>query len=187
MISIITPTYKRPEKLRKAIESTLNNTVKIYHLICSDGKDKETEKVCSEYNVNYSYTKHIGNWGCYQRNFLLECISEEGWTLFLDDDNYLEVGALDTLIEHTKENIGIIIGQIKHELAGWLPVTNDIKLGQIDTLNLFIRSEIAKKIKWDGSYYEHDFGYILQCSALCLLMGYRLIYIQDIIGYHGEK
>lgn len=30
-------------------------------------------------------------------------------------------------------------------------------------------------------------NYIIQCYALCLLMGYKLIYIQDIIGFHGEK
>jgi glycosyltransferase involved in cell wall biosynthesis len=187
MISIIAPTYNRPEKLRKAIESTLSNSTEIKHYVCSDGYDYEVEKICVEYQIEYFYTKHIGNWGCFQRNYLLDKISNEGWLLYLDDDNYLDKSAIDNLVNNIKSETGIIIGQIKHELAGWIPQRNEIKLGKIDTLNMFIRSEIAKKIKWDGTYYEHDYGYIIQCNALCLLMGYKLIHIQDIIGFHGGK
>jgi len=99
--SIITPTYKRNDKLARAVLSVLHQTHNDWEMIIiNDSPDdmgySSFEKTIS--NKRIVYLKNIKNEGVnYSRNRALDNVSQNSdWVIFLDDDDYLAPDALAT-------------------------------------------------------------------------------------------
>lgn len=97
--SIITPTFKRKELLKRAVASLQAQTYKDWEmLIVNDSPYDESYKefAVSLNDARIRYYCNDSNHGVnYSRNFALERISADSkWVIFLDDDDYL---APDTL------------------------------------------------------------------------------------------
>ena len=95
LVSVITPTYKRPEKLPRAIDSVLNQTYPNVEIIVVDDNNpdtegrKLTEEIMAEYedNPRVKYIKHEKNKnGSAARNTGARNSSAK-YLAFLDDDD----------------------------------------------------------------------------------------------------
>lgn len=91
IFSVVIPTYNRADKLRRCLDSLLNQTFKAFEvLVCDDGSKDETGAVAAEYskkglNLRYFYQE---NWGgpARPRNIGIAEASAP-WVCFLDSDD----------------------------------------------------------------------------------------------------
>ncbi len=102
VFSIITPTFKRPGLLKRAIESVKNQSFSDYeHIIIDDANDQETEKVVNSFNdrkiLFHRHTVRRGAAGGYNSGIKL---SHGKFILFLDDDDEYLPSFLETV--HTQ-------------------------------------------------------------------------------------
>lgn len=102
--SIITPTYKRADKLARAVASLQSQTYSDWEMIIindSPNDESYTSFASSVNDPRIHYHVNRTNSGVnFTRNFALEKVSAESkWIIFLDDDDYLAPDALVTLHE----------------------------------------------------------------------------------------
>jgi len=117
LISVIIPTYKRPDLLNKAIESVKKQTYKNVEIIVVDDNEpgsiyrEETEnKISSHLNKNLIYIKHEKNrGGCAARNTGIKN-SRGDYIAFLDDDDIWLPDKLERQLKLFKQNdnLGIV-------------------------------------------------------------------------------
>ena len=181
-VTIITPTYKRLEKLREAIESVLVQTYANWeHIIVSDSYDKNVEELIERMNdsrIQYHYTFKLNVMGNYQRNYALKYATGE-YVLYLDDDNIIYEHCLRTMTDgFTSDDIGYVICPIKY--------VNTIKNPQkgfvyreIDLLNYMVRRRLVEKV-W-GQCVHAIADYILIDEIRAISKGN---YIEEYIGDH---
>ena len=88
-VSVIIPTYNRPQALHRAIESTLAQTLApLEILVCEDGSSAETEQIITSFNhpqVRWLPALHAGR-PAMPRNRGIHAAQGE-WLAFLDDDD----------------------------------------------------------------------------------------------------
>lgn len=97
--SIITPTYKRKEKLTRAVASLIAQTYKDWEMIIINDSPQDTSYIDFASSINDARIHyHVNdynrgkNFSC---NFALDKVSADSqWIIFLDDDDYF---APDTL------------------------------------------------------------------------------------------
>lgn len=111
--SIITPSYRRYEKLVRAIDSLLHQTHNEWEMIIINDSPDDLSYLKIESNLQDSrihYFVNTTNRGVnYSRNYAMDKVAvDSDWIIFLDDDDYLAPDALSevyTLIkQHTKVN-----------------------------------------------------------------------------------
>jgi len=90
-ISVILPTYNRVDKLKKALESLINQTYKNLEIIVSDNHSEDgTEELCREFAAKDSriqYYRQSENIGMIvNTNFVANKITGEYWLGMCDDD-----------------------------------------------------------------------------------------------------
>lgn len=93
-VSVLIPTYKRPEKLKRAVESVLNQSYQDFKIIISDNASgDETENVVSNLikrDIRIEYYKQSENIGMNPNfNFLISKVNTPFFCLLTDDDYYL--------------------------------------------------------------------------------------------------
>lgn len=98
--SIITPTYKRVDKLTRAAESVLGQTYTDWEMIVVNDSPDDTNYASFEKSITdprIVYLKNEKNEGVnFSRNRALDSISKDSdWIIFLDDDDYLAPDALE--------------------------------------------------------------------------------------------
>jgi glycosyltransferase involved in cell wall biosynthesis len=115
MISVIITTHKRPEKLKKAIQSVINQTYRDWELIIVDDNSKDaTEKtVLSFKDIRIKYLRRTRNFGCdtQPKNDGIKASTGE-YIAFLDDDNEYRPEHLAILLKELEadEHFGVVYG-----------------------------------------------------------------------------
>lgn len=99
--SIITPTYRRSDKLVRAVNSAMSQTYKDWEMIIvndSPSDDSYTAFASSINDPRIHYHVNLVNEGVnFTRNYALKKISADSkWVIFLDDDDYLSPDTLQT-------------------------------------------------------------------------------------------
>ena len=107
--SIITPTYKRVNKLTRAVESVLGQTYTDLEMIIINDSPDDTEYSSFEKNISdprIIYLKNEKNEGVnFSRNRALDNISNNSsWVIFLDDDDWFVNDTLITFKKLTEQN-----------------------------------------------------------------------------------
>lgn len=153
--SIITPTFKRSDKLARAVSSLLNQTYKDWEVIIVNDSptDSSYESFVSTINdPRIHYHVNTTNKGVnFSRNYGLSKVSADSkWVIFLDDDDYF---APDTLL--TFHNLILLNSKEK-----WF-VTNRAKTNG-EPLTKFPKSDkeynyafdylITKRLKGDATH-----------------------------------
>jgi len=190
LFSILTPTYKRYDELKVAIESVMNQTYQNFEMIiCSDGYDNEVENIIKEYNsekIKYSFTEKTNDYGSTQRNYLTK-ISNGKYLIYLDDDNVIYQNCLQTIVDNLDSNTGMIIFKIDYDgLDHNLPIGNEIILGKIDTLNIVVDKYYTKYAIW-YNYVGHDYEFIKICENNIINHNKNIKFIPNILGRHIDK
>lgn len=188
--SIIIPTYKRIELLNRAMNSVKDQDYENYEvIICSDGYSEEDKQCVLNMNdnrfiYNFIEKKEFKNWGHAQRNAMhSKCTGD--YTIWLDDDNTIEKDYLSfSNNELINDQYGMLVYKIKHNACGIIPRYKNITYGNIDTLNVMIRTDIAKKTEW-GMSYDADFFAIKNMEKKCLENNLIIVYFEKIIGVHN--
>jgi len=127
--SIITPTYKRADKLIRAVNSLRNQTFGDWEMIIVNDSPTEPDYDKFERTINdprIRYLKNTKNEGVnYSRNRALDEVSiHSDWTIFLDDDDYLAPDALETLHELIRTHGGITWFVTNRAYKDGTPTTN---------------------------------------------------------------
>ncbi|WP_436870168.1 glycosyltransferase family 2 protein [Staphylococcus shinii] len=124
-VSVIMPTYNNGTKLKRTIDSVLNQTMnnKEYELIIVDDHSNdngETMKIIKEYKNSIRFKqlkKNSGN-ASVPRNTGLK-MSKAEYVFFLDSDDYIHERTLEDLYNYGKENNSdLIIGKYGVEGKG---------------------------------------------------------------------
>lgn len=181
-VTIITPTYKRLEKLKEAIESVLGQTYTNWeHIVVSDSYDKNVEELIERMNdprIQYHYTFKLNVMGNYQRNYALKYATGE-YVLYLDDDNIIYENCLRTMFGgFTSDEIGYVICPIKY-----VDTIKNPKEGfvyrEIDLLNYMVKRKLVERV-W-GQCVHASADYILIDKIRTISKG---IYLEEYIGDH---
>ena len=109
---IIIPTYKRAEKLKRAVDSVLSqNYEHVTSIIVNDSPSDDSYTSFKEiyaHNPQIIYLVNEKNQGVnFSRNRALDHAEKNSWIIFLDDDDYLAPGTLKMFVSlinnHKKE------------------------------------------------------------------------------------
>lgn len=153
--SIITPTYRRKEKLKRAVDSLLAQTYKDWEMIIiNDSPSDETYRdfASSINDARIHYHINPKNSGVnVSRNHGLDKLSADSkWVIFLDDDDYL---APDTLMMFSRLILtegGAKWFMTNRAYKNGVPVT---RAPRSDTLYTYIWNYlILKKIQGDATH-----------------------------------
>lgn len=160
--SIITPTYKRSDKLARAVNSTILQTHNDWEMIIvNDSPDDRSyesfEKTISDPRIHYF--KNEQNSGVnFSRNRALDSVSKNSdWIIFLDDDDYLSPDALSTFLSLIQ----------KHLENNWF-ITNRALSDGNPTTN-FPKSDAEYSYAWDYLILKRGKGDATHCLSTKLI------------------
>lgn len=113
MLSVIVPVYNVASMLRRCIESLFCQSFTDYELLLvDDGSTDDSGKICEDYAAMDQRVRvfHKTNGGVSSaRNLGLERARGE-WILFLDADDTLLPGGLQTLVDGISEEVDFVMG-----------------------------------------------------------------------------
>ena len=112
-ITVIIPTYNREKLLLKAIDSVLNQTIKVDEIIVvDDGSNDDTKCIIKNLDIRYIYQKNSGVSSA--RNLGIKLASND-WICFLDsDDIWIETKIEKQILFH-EENKNILFSHTSEE------------------------------------------------------------------------
>lgn len=202
-VSVIVPTYGRPEHLARAIESVLNQTYKKWELIVVDDNNpdteerEETEKVMQRYsgNPNIYYLQHPQNKnGSAARNTGLRQATGK-YISFLDDDDEYFPERLQKCVEIMENNRNSSCGGVYTGCDFWRNGKRyysytSVKSGRYieETLkctfmlcsgsNLFVKADILRELNgFDETFIRHqDYEFLVR-----FFRKYELIAIPEVL------
>ena len=195
-VSIVTPTYKRAPKLKRAIDSCLNQTHENIEIIVVDDNNPKTkyreatEKIMEEYRENnkVKYIKHSRNKnGSAARNTGISNSSGE-FIAFLDDDDYFFETKIKDQLEFLVNNkqydavyCGFKCGEklVVPKKSGNLLFEQFFGSNIIDTNLLMMKKEALLKIEcWDERLNRNqDTSLMIKYFA----EGYQIGVISDVL------
>lgn len=171
-VSVIISTYNRPESLKKAIESVLNQTFQDFEIIVVNDGGQNTARLINNFNDNrVKYiirTDNFGNDTKPKNTGILESKGE--YISFLDDDNTFRPDHLQLLVNELENNPDIDIvygdrwltdktGKVKPQVGKY----SDYQPGKlmienyIDTSDVLVRREA---LFYAGGFDEEQKKYI---------------------------
>jgi len=112
LVSVIIPTYNRPESLKKAIKTVIAQTFKnVEIIIVDDDSDSNNKKVIDSFNNNrIFYFKNEKRMGApYSRNKAIAQAKGEYIAFLDDDDEWVNLKLEKQLKEFDNENVGLVV------------------------------------------------------------------------------
>lgn len=138
-LTVIIPTYRRPEKLDRALSSIPAATIRPYEVIviddCLDGSAFEVAK---KHGIRYICKGGIDRGQSYSRNIGLK-LARGTYVSFLDDDDIYAEGGLDRLLSHADSKRGLIFGDY---LTFTTATRSDFRLDTVNIDKLLICNQI---------------------------------------------
>lgn len=164
--SIITPTYKRADKLTRAVESVLAQTHTDWEMIIVNDSPDDTNYASFEKSITDSriiYLKNAQNEGVnFSRNRALDVVSKDSdWIIFLDDDDYFAPEALKTFL-------GLIFKYPNNE---WFVTNRALPNG--NSMTKFPQSDTEYSYAWDYLISKRCKGDATHCIKTTLVNGIR--------------
>lgn len=157
---IITPTFKRPDKLRRAINSVITQTLPDWEmLVINDNPGDSTYTLLASFvDGRIKFLENAKNEGVnFSRNKGLNAISNDvTHVVFLDDDDYLEPQAL--------QNIADIVTEIK---CSWLITSRGTSLSLSTTFTPNTQGTVT--YAWDYLILKRIKGDATHCIDVSLL------------------
>lgn len=152
---IITPTFNRPELLKRCIQSVENQTYSNWiHVIVDDSTDRETEKLLLGSQKLHYLRNSINKGVCYSRNRAIDFLLENGvnYIVFLDDDDFFDQDTLGNAAKVINENSThkwFVSRKIYNETKKSLTEFNKVK----ESYNYVDDYLIGKSIRRDTTHF----------------------------------
>lgn len=151
LISIIIPVYNVQSYLRKCLDSIVNQASKLIEVICvNDGSTDSSGDILDKYAQQFKYIKvyHVQNGGTAQaRNIgLSQSIGVYLW--FIDSDDWIETGSLETLrklIELDKSDVISFNGVIYDESTSRFEIEDPIKPEKLKGWEYYSKYALVKR------------------------------------------
>ncbi|MDB5260130.1 MAG: hypothetical protein JWN37_361 [Candidatus Nomurabacteria bacterium] len=171
--SIITPTFRRPDNLKRAVDSLLRQTYKDWEMIIvNDSPDDQSyQSFASRINDSrIHYHTNTSNKGVnYSRNFALDKVSADSkWVIFLDDDDYLAPDALQTFHDLIIRNI----------FGSWLVTNRAYKSGE--SITIFPHVDTFYNYAWSYLIFKRCKGDATHCIETKLLTDKSIRFSKNI-------
>ena len=181
-VTIITPTYNRPQLLREAIESVLAQSYQEWEqVVVSDGHDPRVEALVASFGdprIRYTYTYRFSVMGNYQRNYALKRATGE-YVFYLDDDNVIYPECLRQMVAgFTSDDVGYVVSPI-HYGKGLMCPTPNFRHQEIDLLNHMVRRRLVERV-W-GQTVRYSADYFLIRNVARISQG---VFLDQVIGHH---
>lgn len=134
-VSIIIPTFNRPELLRRAMKSALNQTYSnVEVIVIDDHPESNQENLKKEFPSVRFYQNSENMGGCYSRNRGIE-ESEGEYVNFLDDDDELSPDKVSMQIkkfrESQAEDLGFVTAHAEDFRSGKKIIKNNSVSGNV--------------------------------------------------------
>ena len=167
VISIVMPTYNRPEHLRRAINSVLEQTYKNWELYIVGDKCPVIQDVMEDYLDKrikwWNLEKNYGSGGAVPRNYALKRGVVTDWVTYLDDDNTWEPLHLQSLVDCIEENPSSSYVFSSMNIEGKPLLFKEPKRGRIDTSCVIHKTSLLYKYGyWKDRVeagYAHDWEF----------------------------
>jgi GT2 family glycosyltransferase len=106
LVSVLIPTYNRPEYLRRAIESCLAQTYRNFEIIITDNStNDDSAKMMARYgDPRLRYHSNGGNIGAVKSSNRAVELSQGKYVKFLMDDDLLKPRCLELMVEGLEKN-----------------------------------------------------------------------------------
>jgi hypothetical protein len=162
LVTVVLPTYRRPELLRRALESVLAQTHTNLELLVVGDACPDMENVVSSYadpRLRCSnLSAHHGDSGAAPRNFALKAMARADLIAYLDDDNTWRPDHLESLVE-TLERMDASFAFASLELDGERIVCRRPRRYQIDTSGLLHRRGLLERYGYWRPAAEADWAH----------------------------
>lgn len=136
-VSVIIPVFNSEKYLRKCIESVINqNYVDLEIILVDDGSTDDSGLICKEYSQNYSNItmySQTNQGASAARNLGIKNACGK-YIFFLDSDDVMCKGILNSIDKYLNKNIDLLIGNVIH----WNTRTNK---EYIETNTNFVSNE----------------------------------------------
>lgn len=121
-VSVVIPTYNRPDLLRRAIESALNQTYSnVEIIVVDDHSDNDLDSLRQEYPPIKVYRNVENRGGCFSRNRGITEASGE-YINFLDDDDELFPEKIELQVKKFRDssvvNLGLVTSHAEDNRSG---------------------------------------------------------------------
>ena len=181
-ISVIIPTYNREQRLKKAIDSVLNQTCLHFELIVvDDGSEDNTADLIDSYNFDIVYVRQKNKGPAAARNTGIRA-ARYNLLAFLDSDDWFAENKLEIqakamqenpsyLISHTQEiwyrNGEILNQKIKHKKNSGDIFNQSLKLCAVGMSTVMMRKELFERYGFFDEEYPccEDYEFWLRVSA----------------------
>lgn len=167
VISIVMPTYNRPDDLKKAIDSVLSQTYKNWELYIVGDNCSVLENVMNEYYDKrikwWNLENNYGSGGAVPRNYALKRGVVTDWVTYLDDDNTWEPHHLQSLVDCIEKNPSSSYVFSSMNIEGKPLLFKEPKRGRIDTSCVIHKTSLLYKYGyWKDRVeagYAHDWEF----------------------------
>lgn len=164
--SVITPTFRRADKLARAVESVIGQNYVDWEMIIVNDSPDDANYSFFEKNITdprVVYLKNEQNLGVnYSRNRALDSVSKDSnWIIFLDDDDYLALDALVAFQNLIQNYPG----------TKWFVTNRAYADGT--SMTRFPTSDISYLYAWDYLITKKCKGDATHCISMTLIGGIR--------------
>jgi glycosyltransferase involved in cell wall biosynthesis len=148
LVSVVMPTFKQQNFIKKSIQSVIMQTYKNWELIIIDNnKDNNTSKIVKSFKLNNIKIFKIKNNGCIAKSRNLGIKKSKGdWVAFLDSDDYWCHQKLELSIKYA--NL-LKADLIYHSLYSYNNRTNKKKV--LEDKNINIKKPILNSLLKNGN------------------------------------
>lgn len=169
-VSVVTPTYNRGERLQRAIDSVLNQTIAdLEHFVVDDGSDEvDTEEIVATYDDDrITCLAHESNRGAAAaRNTGLEAATGE-YVAFLDSDDYWKPPKLERQIDELENGLASRIGvYCRTERERSNPITGFLSSVTTDAPMVSGRTTVLDRLVYPNSGFGFGSTLLVERHAL---------------------
>lgn len=140
IISIIVPTFRRPEKLERALES-INNSIGCTHeaIVIDDCLEGSGFDSARKFGARYIHKAGIDRGQSFSRNIGIT-LARGRWIAFLDDDDFFLPEGIDSLIDAAQtSNASLLFGNYQ---AFNKSTRTDVNLDKVNQDTLLVCNQI---------------------------------------------
>ncbi len=143
LVSVVVPTYRRPDLLRRAVASVLGQTYQNLEILVVGDHCPSVDGVVAAIDDprlrHWNLAQHAGDLGATPRNYALKTMARGTLVAYLDDDNRWMPDHLASLVDRLVANPALAFAFSSFEVAGETIECRRPRRFQIDTSALLHR------------------------------------------------